>query len=211
MNLKHKAALAAMMVALMSVVGSAQAAFQGRLANGTPSATCTVSGAGKCTYFFDTTLNITILNNWSIGAGNWSGSAAGGSAQAVAARAGLLASGLTGWVLPTGDGGAAAGAQNQYKSIWNSVGSSFAALSGQFDGVRVDNYWSGAVFAPDPTRAWGFFTPAGFQNVEIQGTNYLAVAVRPGDVAAAVPEPQTYAMLLLGLGALTVAVRRRRP
>ncbi len=156
MNLKHKAALAAMMVALMSVVGSA---------------------------------------------------------QAVAARAGLLESGLSGWVLPTGDGGAAAGAgaQNQYKSIWNSVGSSFAALSGQFDGVLFTTYWSGAVFAPDPTRAWGFLTPSSFQNVEIQGSNYLAVAVRPGDVAAAVPEPQTYAMLLLGLGALTVAARRLRP
>jgi len=35
------------------------------------------------------------------------------------------------------------------------------------------------------------------------------VAVRSGDVAAVVPEVQTYAMLLAGLGALAVVVRRR--
>jgi hypothetical protein len=36
------------------------------------------------------------------------------------------------------------------------------------------------------------------------------VAVRSGDVTAAVPEPQSLAMLLLGLGVVAVA-RRRRP
>ena len=36
-----------------------------------------------------------------------------------------------------------------------------------------------------------------------------AVAVRPGDVAAAVPEPQTLALALLALGATVVARRRR--
>ena len=216
MNFKHKAAKvaisAATATALLVVAGTAQAAFQGRLVNGTPSATCTASGATKCTYFFDTTLGITILNNWNLGVGTWSTNAAPGSVQALAASAGLAASSLTGWVLPTGNGGAASGAQNQYKSIWTSVGSSFAKLSGQFDGVQSGLYWSGTEYAPNPGDAWGFRTDDGIQ---FHGSQTLAfytvaaVAVRPGDVAAAVPEPQTYAMLSLGLGALMVAVRRR--
>ena len=117
MNSKHKAALAAMTAALLSVAGTAQAAFQGRDATGAASGSCTATGPGKCTYFYDTTLNITILNNWNLGTGTWSAGAAPGSAQALVASAGLSASGLTGWVLPTGDGGAAPGALNQYSSI----------------------------------------------------------------------------------------------
>jgi hypothetical protein len=40
-------------------------------------------------------------------------------------------------------------------------------------------------------------------------TNYMyAWAVRPGDVAA-VPEPETYSMLLAGLGMMGWAVRRK--
>ena len=68
MKLKTSWAAAAAMVALM---GAAQAApvFQGRLADGTASATCTVSGTGKCAMFYNTTLNITILNDWNIGTG----------------------------------------------------------------------------------------------------------------------------------------------
>jgi PEP-CTERM motif len=211
MCFKHKAALAAATTAtaLWLVAGTAQAAFQGRLANGTPSATCTASGANKCTYFFDTTLNITILNNWNIGSGSWSASAAPGSAQALAASAGLTASGLAGWVLPTGDGGAAAGALNQYKSIWTGVGSSFAGLSGQFDGVQTGNYWSGTVFAPNPSNAWSFNTISGNQNLDNQGFPLFAVAVRPGDVAAAIPEPQTYALMLMGVGVVLLAQRKR--
>ena len=212
MNFKHKAAMvaisAATAAALLGVAGTAQAAFQGRDATGAASATCTVTGEGKCTYFYDTTLDITILNAWNIGPRvSWSASAAPGSAQELAASIGLELSGLAGWVLPTGDGGAAAGAQNQYKSIYTDVGSTFAGLSGQFDGVHSAHYWSGTVSAPD--NAWHFFTNGGVQNTDNQTNELFAVAVRPGDVAAAVPEPETYAMMLLGLGALMGAVRRR--
>ena len=209
MSIKHKAALTATMAALLGVAGTAQAAFQGRNATGAASATCTATGLGKCTYFYDTTLGITILNNWNLGRGTWSASAASGSAQALAASAGLTASGLTGWVLPTGDGGAAAGAQNQYLSIWNSVGSSFAGLSGQFDGVQTADYWSGTVFAPNPSGAWFFFNATGLQTVGNQIDPLFAVAVRPGDVAAAIPEPQTYALMLMGVGAVLLARRMR--
>ena len=208
MSFKHKAAVAATMAALLGVAGTAQAAFQGRDATGAASGSCTATGAGKCTYFYDTTLDITILNNWNLGTGTWSASAASGSAQALAASAGLTASGLTGWVLPTGDALEAAGAQNQYLSIWNSVGSTFAGLSGQFDGVQ-DNFWSGTV-AQDSRVAWSFNRFGGQFEISLD-TPLFAVAVLTGDVATvgAVPEPETYALMLMGVGALMVAMRRR--
>lgn len=185
--------------------------FQGRLANGTPSNTCTALGANMCAMFFNPTLNITILNNWNIGQGPWYGTGGAGSAQALAESAGLAASGLTGWVLPSGDGIQPAGTQNQYLSIWNQVGASFAGLSIQFSGVQADYYWSGSEDATNSFNAWYFGTVVGYQNViskSIFNTLY-AVAVRPGDVASAVPEPQSYGLLLAGLGLLAVAVRRR--
>jgi hypothetical protein len=49
----------------------------------------------------------------------------------------------------------------------------------------------------------------GLQLVGLQPSALYAVAVRPGDVTASVPEPQTLALVLLALGA-TVAARRRR-
>jgi hypothetical protein len=186
MSFKHRAAITATTVALLGVSGTAQAAFQGRDASGAASGTCTATGTTKCTYFYDTTLNITILNNWNIGACTWSASASSGSAQALAASAGFAASGLTGWVLPTGDGPAAAGAQNQYRSIWTRVGSSDAGLSGQFDGVQTSYYyWSDTIFTPNPSWAWGFLANVGNPRGISQGTSLFAVAVLPGDVAVA--------------------------
>jgi len=57
-------------------------------------------------------------------------------------------------VLPTGNVYAAAGAQNQYRSILNRVGTNIAGLSGQFDGVQIENYWAGTVVAQDDVDAW---------------------------------------------------------
>ena len=46
----------------------------------------------------------------------------------------------------------------------------------------------------------------------IGGGNVLmgALAVRTGEVTAAVPEPQTYALALMGLSAMVLAHRRQR-
>jgi hypothetical protein len=198
---------AAAMLALTSAAFAAPV-FQGRLADGTASATCTVSGATKCAMFYNTTLDITILNDWDIGTGFWSATAAAGSAQALAESAGAAQTDFTGWFLPTGDGDAVAGALNQYLSIWNDVGGSLAGLQAQFDGVQ-SFYWSGTEYAQDTSRAWDFLTLDGFQGLFDKPSAQYAVAVRPGDVAASVPEPQTLALALLALGATVVARRRR--
>ena len=208
---------AATMLALSSAAYAAPV-FQGRQADGTASLTCTVLGATKCAMFYNTTLNVTILNDWNIGRGIWSGSTppAAGSAQALAESAGAAQTDFTGWFLPTGDGSQGAGALNQYRSIWNDVGSSLAGLQAQFDGLQSGPYWSGTDFAPDPGTAWLFSIASPFGpndgdlDIRVQDLTLYAVAVRAGDVTASVPEPQTLALALLALGA-TVVARRRRP
>jgi len=75
------------------------------------------------------------------------------------------------------------------------------------------------------------FVNNGSQSIDFEGFGSSAVAVRPGDVAVAVPEPQTLALALSALSALlalfslvslfsllalsalgaTMVVRRRRP
>ena len=88
-------------------------------------------------------------------------------------------------------------------------------VGGQKDVGPVRNlqsyaYWSGTAYAPVPADgAWLFYTLIGFQNFDVQNREFYAWAVRPGDVAA-VPEPEVYALLLAGLGALGVVAKRRR-
>lgn len=80
--------------------------------------------------------------------------------------------------------------------------------TGGFQNLQSSAYWSGTEYAPVPSDAWFFGAYDGYQEFFGKRVQLLAMAVRPGDVAA-VPEPQTYAMLLLGLSAVMVAVRRR--
>jgi MYXO-CTERM domain-containing protein len=207
-------------VAQMALTGAAHAAavFQGRLADGTASSTCTVSGATKCTSFYESNLDLTILNNWNIGKGSWSASAVDGSAQALAESAGFAATGLTGWTLPTGNGTSVAGGPDQFLSIWmDAYYDSLGGLQAQFEGVQTGRYWSSTLYGDYPSNAWYlwiYVMPNGIYTAIPLTTNQndqlYTVAVRPGDVAAFVPEPQTLALALLALGAAVVA-RRRRP
>ncbi len=81
--------------------------------------------------------------------------------------------------------------------------------TGPFTNVQSDAYWSGTGYAPYPGYAWLFGTGDGAQGSYVNYVALYAVAVRPGDVVSSVPEPQSYLMMLLGLGAVAVVVRRR--
>ncbi|MDC8771788.1 PEP-CTERM sorting domain-containing protein [Roseateles albus] len=81
--------------------------------------------------------------------------------------------------------------------------------TGNFQNLKASHYWSGTGYAPYQNSAWRFNTHYGNQDFDVYFMSAYALAVRPGDVAATVPEPETYALMLLGLGAVLVARRRR--
>ncbi len=69
-------------------------------------------------------------------------------------------------------------------------------------------YWSGTEFAPG-SLDWNFLFDFGVQFVDLEDDPLSAWVVRSGDVRAAVPEPQTLALLLAGLGLLGWRTKRR--
>ena len=78
-----------------------------------------------------------------------------------------------------------------------------------FQNVQSYYYWSGTEYAPYTGYAWYFGTYYGYQDAASKGNSMFAWAVRPGQIAA-VPEPETYAMLLAGLGLMGFIGRRRK-
>lgn len=84
--------------------------------------------------------------------------------------------------------------------------------TGPFSNLQSWGYWYGVEYAQDTRSAWGFVMFNGWQNPGVKDSqsrfdNY-AWAVSPGDVAA-VPEVQTYALMLAGLGLIVWRARRR--
>ncbi len=79
---------------------------------------------------------------------------------------------------------------------------------GEFTNVQNFDDWSGTeiVTGHDP---WCVFPGIGLQGGGPHDNALHAVAVRPGEMTASVPDPHTLALALLALGA-TVVTRRRR-
>ena len=182
--------------AAMLLAGAAQAALVARDLNGD-----TVTDA-----FYDTDLNITWLSDANVnGAMNWD--------TAVAWAEGLSFGGYSDWRLPTSD----------TCQFYNCTGSEMGHLwyvelgntgavtnTGGFQNLQGGSYWSGTEYAPISGYAWHFRISDGVQNAFFKTGEFYALAVRTGDVStAAIPEPQTYGLILLGLSALALAKRRR--
>ena len=79
---------------------------------------------------------------------------------------------------------------------------------GPFTNFQSYLYWSGTEYAPSTAYAWSFRTDYGYQYNYYETLSFYALAVRPGDVAA-VPEAETYALMLAGLGLIGWRARRR--
>ena len=96
------------------------------------------------------------------------------------------------------------------ESVPNQVGDTAEQIANLalFSNVQVNVYSSGTEATSG--TAWIFQSGDGYQVNYFKDDPLFAVAVRPGDVAVAVPEPQTLALALLALGA-TVVARRKRP
>jgi Protein of unknown function (DUF1566) len=82
-----------------------------------------------------------------------------------------------------------------------------------FSNVKADTYWSSTQFNLRPNDLWSFDSRIGGQSIYGKFQAVYAVAVRSGDVTAAVPEPQSLALAVLALLALYMAVvaRGRQP
>ena len=74
--------------------------------------------------------------------------------------------------------------------------------------ILTSAYWSATEYAPGTGDAWSFSFSGGFQEEYGDGSQFYALAVSPGDVAV-VPEAETYALMLAGLGLVGWRVRRR--
>ncbi len=81
--------------------------------------------------------------------------------------------------------------------------------TGDFRNMQASVYWSDVVYSPYPGMAWYFILQTGYQIAVDHGNILYSLAVHPGDVTAAVPEPQTCALLLVGVAGVLVAVRRQ--
>ena len=85
--------------------------------------------------------------------------------------------------------------------------------TGDFLNLNSTVYWSGTEFASNAFFAWVFTFSTGFQDTLDKSTNFSALAVRAGDVAAAEPVPEPSTMMLMGIGLAGLAgygVRKRR-
>lgn len=220
--------------------GTWESTLQGRDINGNPVALLDGSGYPNpdAKYFYDTQLNLTWLGDWNAkGAMTWAAANAwaadlldfggGWSLPGVLdigmdGCAGTAYSGTDCGYNVYGSEAARRGsplAHMYYDTLGNlaefdtsgNVQSGWGLTNtGPFSKMQSDYYWSGTEYAPVAANKWNFDVDSGLQHFGYRFYNeWYAVAVRRGDVAA-VPEPRSLVLALLGLAVLWV-VRRRRP
>jgi hypothetical protein len=192
-----------------------------------------LDGNGTVDAFYDTNLNITWLANanangfktWTV-ANNWANN--------------LLVGSIGNWRLPSmTDSGAVANWSNgDTNAGWNVLTSSSEMASlyydtlgnkafrdtngdiqsgpgltntGNFQNMQANYYWSGSSEFLDNSNAWVNNFDEGNQNAVNKYFNSYAIAVHDGDVMVSnVPEPETYYILLAGLGLVGFITRHRR-
>ncbi|MGK2898806.1 MAG: PEP-CTERM sorting domain-containing protein [Burkholderiaceae bacterium] len=185
--------------AAVLLAGAAQAALQARDLNGD-----TVTDA-----FYDTDLNITWLRDANVnGPMHW--------VDAVSWADNFSFAGYTDWRLPTSDtcsGYNCTGSEMghlYYTELGNLAGGPMTNTGG-FQNLQLISHWSGTGVG----SFGGFFfdLPSGSQGSAGNINLYDAMAVREGDVPSTVPgvpEPETYALMLLGLAGVAFAATGRR-
>ena len=235
MNFKHKAAKVAISAATAAATLFLATATQASLAGRDITGNVVASGSASEVFLYDNVLNVTWLRDANAnGSMTWAAANTWASGLNVGGYTGwrlptMIAKpnatfGYTGTdngynVRTTSGGTVYSEMASLYhytlgnKAYYNTSGALQPgyglANTGDFNNLQSNSYWSGLEYAPIPSLAWRFNTNYGYQNGDYKTDSLYALAVRPGDVVAAVPEPETYAMMLLGLSALVVAVRRR--
>ena len=236
-KLTTRALKTAALLGAMSLMGAAQAVgVPGQGSWGTTLQARDIDGNGTTDAFYDTALNVTWLRAGSTNIMRWSSAKTWAEQERFGLSGWRLptthvttADGRCSW---SDTGGTSCG----YNPLSDKVnGSEMAHLffqslgnksyyvpgttdpqagfglsnTGDFLNLQSDFYWSGMKYAPYSNLAWYFNASVGGQDGGGQGNSLYALAVRPGDVTAAVPEPQTLALTLLGLTGVLLARRRR--